>query len=136
MVDVGPCDETSVTSKDQTNSLLPTVRPIKENDLLACTTNLLGDSKRITISGSHPSSIHCEFLRNPSPFVHSRYEHACHPGRASLQEAESPNGFRWTGHLSFWNWKTREKKERMTTMTSLSIIRPLLLHSRNASTQK
>ena len=31
-------------------------------------------------------------------------------GRASLQEAESPNEFSWTGHLSFWNWKTGEKK--------------------------
>ena len=31
-------------------------------------------------------------------------------GRASLQEAESPNEFKWTGQLSFWNWKTGEKK--------------------------
>jgi len=35
-------------------------------------------------------------------------------GHASLKEAESPNKFRWTGHLSFWNWKTGEKEgERM-----------------------
>ena len=34
-------------------------------------------------------------------------------GHVSLKEAESPNEFRWTGHLSFWNWKTGEDGERM-----------------------
>jgi len=37
-------------------------------------------------------------------------------GHASLQEASFPDEFEWTGHLSFWNWKTGEKKGERTNI--------------------
>ena len=37
-------------------------------------------------------------------------------GHASLQQASYPDEFEWTGHLTFWNWRTGEKKGERTNI--------------------
>lgn len=121
-------------------SILAYTLSIEENDLLACVTyhnipssensfaiqvHFIQHSTQLPYPGLSSPILDVCFFERPADDEHDYpvanlairgSNMAIVVGHASLQQASYPDEFEWTGHLSFWNWRTGEKKGKRTNI--------------------